>query len=370
MKVALMHDWLTGIRGGEKVLEAICEVLPAADLYTLVYEAGSTNATIENRTIKTSLLQKVPRATRNYRYFLPVLPVFPELMNFDEYDLVVSSSHAVAKNIRVRPDAKHISYIHSPMRYIWDMFDEYFDRYFQGLPGPLYQVSNITIRNLIRPWRWWDKRTAQRIDQIVTNSDFVGQRVASFYQKNYTVINPPVDVADFTPAPNIEKEDYYIVVSALVPYKRVDLVIEAFNRSGRRLIVIGKGPLMDKFQAMAQANVELTGYLEKQTMIDILQRARGFVYPQIEDFGITAVEAQAAGTPVIAYDRGGARETVIDGNTGLFFPHQTIESINQTIDRFEQLDLRPSELMAHAERFNKERFKQEFREFIAKTMSS
>lgn len=368
IKIALVHDWVTSLRGGEKVLEALCELYPNADLHTLVYKEGTTNTTIENRRIVPSLLQKMPWGVKRYGMYLPLLPLFAEMIDLSAYDLVISSSHAVAKNVRTKREATHISYIHSPMRYIWEMFDEYFDRYFNKLPSVLYITLNAAIKLAVKPWRWWDAYTAKRIDHILTNSDFVGKRVERYYNRKATTIYPPVDVDEFIPKHKVDKEDFYIVVGALVPYKRVDLVVDAFNESGRRLVVVGKGAQRAKLEGTAKKNIEFKGFLPREEMIALLHCAKAFIYPQVEDFGITAVEAQAAGTPVIAYDVGGAKETVIAGETGLFFSEQTPQSLNQAIERFEETTFHQGDLIRNAERFSKERFKEQVSQVVENTI--
>lgn len=370
MKVALVHDWLTGMRGGERVLEALCELYPEADLFTLVYQKGSTNEVIEKRKIYPSLLQKFPQAQEKYRLYLPLLPVFAELMDLKKYDLVISSSHAVAKNVRVSSNATHISYVHSPIRYFWDMFDEYFDRYFGKYPQWIQKIANFTIKLGILPWRWWDVYTAKRVDYFVTNSEFVGQRVKEYYHRDYTVINPPVDVDAFIPSSDIKKGDYYIIVSALVPYKRVDLAIEAFNQLGKQLVVVGKGPSLEKLKSMAGDNISFKGFLPRDEVIDLMQKARGFIYPQIEDFGISAIEAQAAGTPIIAYRRGGATETVEEKVTGVFFDEQTPSALAEAVQRLEATEFNPNTLIDHAKKYRKEKFKDTFKTFVEQKIST
>lgn len=369
MKVALVHDWLTGYRGGERVLGALCELYPEADVYTLVWDKGSVPDTIESHSIYTSLLQRMPYGVKRYKYYLPLLPVFAELISLDSYDLVISSSHAVVKNVRTPKGTLHVSYVHTPIRYLWDMFDEYFDRYFEESPKPFYAVARAFLKFAVKPWRWWDVRTAKRVDHFVTNSRFVAQRVKQFYGRDCVVIYPPVAVDDFIPQRKVRKQDYYVIVSALVPYKRVDLAVEAFNRSGRKLVVVGKGPEINRLQKLAKPNIIFTGFLEQKEMIKVLQEARGFIYPQVEDFGITAVEAQAAGTPVIAYAKGGVLETVIDGKTGSFFDQQTPEALNRALGEFEARSFDSRELIDNARRFGKERFSREFSGFISDVLA-
>ncbi|MCA9398063.1 glycosyltransferase, partial [candidate division WWE3 bacterium] len=366
MKVALVHDWLTGYRGGEKVLEALCEMYPDADIFTLVYKEGSTSPTIESHTIKTSPLQYLPSAMTKYRYYLPLLPVFVEFLNVKNYDLVISSSHAVAKNVRVSKGSTHISYIHTPMRYVWDMFDHYFGK-FGSYSFPVRFAAHV-FRPLLQKW---DTYTAKRVNHFITNSDFVGHRVKSFYGRPYTVVYPPVDVDEFIPRSSVTKEDFYIIVSALVPYKKVDLAVRAFLELDKKLVIVGEGPEKQRLEKLSSGgNIEFTGFLPRGEMIEKLQKAKGFIYPQIEDFGITAIEAQAAGTPVLAYGVGGAVETVVDGETGVYFSPQTPEGLVSAIKRFEDINFHPDTLTTHAKLFAKQRFMNEIDSYVKNVLDT
>ncbi len=359
MKIALVHDWLTGWRGGEKVLAAIAEIFPEADIWTLVYESRNIPPFLQQRIIKTSWLQKMPAAKTKYRYYLPLLPLFAELLNLDNYDLIISSNHCVAKNVRSSAATLHISYTHTPMRYIWDLFDHYFGS------QSSYSWPVRTAARILRPFlRFWDAHTSQRVDHFVVNSNFVGQRVRRYYGRDYQVIYPPVEVEKFRPPARVKKEDYYILISALVPYKRIDLALEAFAVNGRRLLIVGQGPEEERLRALAPPNVVFTGYLPQEEMISLLQRARALIYPQIEDFGITAVEAQAAGTPVLAYRDGGALETVREKESGLFFFPQTATALNQSLVEMEKRDWSPLSCIENAQRFSRGRFKREFAAFV------
>ena len=359
MKVVLVHDWITGMRGGERVLEALCELFPEADLFTLVWEKGSASSVIENRKVKTSLLQKMPFGKSKYRYYLPLLPFFADRLDLSGYDLVISSSHAVAKNVKVDSHALHVSYVHTPMRYVWDMFDHYFGE------GTSFSQSVKLAAKAIRPYlQKQDVRKSDRVHHYITNSDFVGNRVKKYYDREYIVIHPPVDVEEFIPKKVVKKSDYYVIVSALVPYKRIDLAVEAFNKLNKNLVIIGSGSEMDRLQNMAGRNIKFTDYLERKEMIKTLQRAKGFIYPQIEDFGITAVESQAAGTPVIAFNKGGATETIVEGTTGVLFDKQDVDSLAEAVKRLEKKSWDANKLIENARRFEKKVFKEKISQYI------
>ena len=331
MRVALVHDWLTGMRGGERCLEAFCEIFPDADLFTLVHVPGSVSPVVERRRVVTSFLQRLPGAGSGYRRYLPLFPAAVRRFDLRDYDLVLSSSHAVAKSVRVPAGALHVCYCFTPMRYVWDLYDEYFG-------AGAGRLTRMAMPPLAAALRRWDRRTAAGVHRFVAISHFVADRIRRAYGREADVIHPPVDVARF----RIEEApgDYYLVVSALTPYKRVDLAVEAANRLRRRLLVVGTGPEAARLHALAGPTVELLGWRDDEAVAELYARCRALVLPTLEDFGITPLEAMAAGRPVIAFGRGGARETVVppggpEPPTGLFFARQVVEDVIDGIRRFE-----------------------------------
>lgn len=372
MRVALVHDWLVSMRGGERVLEAFCELFPDADLYTLVHKPGACSATIERMRIRPSFLDRLPMAHERYRHLLPLFPFAIEAFDFNGYDLVLSSSHCVAKGVITPPSAVHISYVHTPMRYLWDQYGEYFG------PGRAGPITRLGARMFATPLRVWDEASANRVDVYISNSHHVAARVRKRYRRASDVVHPPVDVERFTVRSESEIEDYYLMVSALVPYKRIDVAIEAFRRSGRRLKIVGTGPEASRLEALAGGSVEFLGRRSDEEVAELYSRCRAFVFPGEEDAGITPLEAQAAGRPVIALARGGALETVIGlsesvrrAPTGVFFPEPTVDALSAALQRFEQnLPLfEPLVARRNAESFDRRVFKQRMRELIDRALS-
>ncbi len=354
VRAVLVHDWLTGMRGGEKVLEAFCRLLPGAPIFTLLHLPGTVSGRIESHPIRTSFLQHMPLVGRFYRHYLPLFPRAVESFRLPGVDLVLSSSHCVAKGVEVPAGAVHVSYVHTPMRYVWDLYDAYFG---SGRGG--------TAR-LVMPWlrpllQRWDVRTAARVDHFVANSAHVAARIRRHYRRRAVVIHPPVDTARFRPVPPEEVEDYYLVVSALVPYKRVELAVRACARSGRRLKVVGTGPELARLQKLAGPTVEFLGWQPDAEVARLYARARALIFPGEEDFGITPVESMAAGRPVVAFARGGALETVVGLDdargrppTGVFFLRQNedalvaaLEELEGCLERFD-----PWTLHSHARGFD------------------
>ncbi len=303
-KVALIHDWLTGMRGGEKVLEVFCEIFPEADLFTLLHIPGSVSKTIESRAIKTSFIQKLPFARRRYRNMLPLFPLAIEGFDLNGYDLVLSSSHCVAKGVIPPPGALHISYIHTPMRYVWDMRHDYFGGR-GGLSGRLIALFSHYLR-------MWDVTSSARVDRFIANSAHVARRVEKYYRRPAHVIHPPVECSRF--GLSRERGDFYLIVSAFAPYKRIDVAIEAFNTLGLKLKVIGTGQDGKRLRSMAKGNVEFLGWKSDEELAGYYARCKALVFPGEEDFGIVPLEAMACGRPVIAYGKGGALETIVPLN--------------------------------------------------------
>ncbi len=363
VKIALVHDWLTGMRGGEKCLEVLCRRFPDARLFTLLHVAGSTSPAIERMEITTSFLQRLPGVGRHYRYLLPAMPAAVRTLNVpDDVDLVVSFSHAVAKSVQPPPGVPHVCYCFTPMRYAWHRRDDYFVASGR-LPGTPWGWA----RNLLLDWiRGWDRSTSDRVTHFVAISRTVARRIAECYGRPSRVIYPPVDTRFYTPAARRSEEPYYVCVSALVPYKRIDLAVEACNRLRRRLVVIGSGPEARRLGRLAGPAVTLAGWRADEEIREHLRRARALLFPANEDFGIVPLEAQACGTPVVAYGQGGATETVLPADaagegTGLFFDEQTPESLAEAIARLESHPerFRPEFARRQAERFATDRFERE-----------
>jgi glycosyltransferase involved in cell wall biosynthesis len=354
MKVVILHDWLTGFRGGERVLEALCEMYPDAPIYTLLHLRGSTSPTIESRTIYTSFLDKIPGIYTRYRYLLPLMPIAARSIRIpNDVDLVISSSHCVIKGVKKPKNAKHISYIHSPMRYIYDQFNNYFG----NSAWPIKLMAKA-----FRPYlKWFDKKSNKDIDLLIANSHFVRSRIERHYQEESVVVHPFVDLEDFLEVQKNppKKESYYLMVTALAPNKRVDLAIEAFNQLGFPLKIIGVGSPENTqhLKSLAKSNIEFLGTQNREKVIYYMARAKSFIFPGIEDFGITPLEVLAAGTPIIAYKKGGVLETLTD-KTATFFEKETKESLVSAIQREEEKHY--SDLIERAGLFSKNRFYNNF----------
>jgi glycosyltransferase involved in cell wall biosynthesis len=365
-RIALVHDWLTGMRGGEKVLEALCEVFPEADVYTLVHTSGKVSPTIERHKIYTSFLQKIPGIHRTYRYYLPLMPRAIERFDFSGYDGLISTSHCVAKGAIPGPQTKHWSYCHTPMRYIWDQYDEYFG------PGRASLFARAAMR-LARPsLQKWDIVTVPRVHEFIANSENVRERIRRIYKRESQVIYPPVDVdfySDRSPQSDSAASPFYLIVSALVPYKRVDLAIQAFNHLKKQLLIIGDGPEYDRLRALAGPNIHFSGWLPPEQLRWHYARCEALLFPGEEDFGIVPLEAMAAGRPVIAYRKGGALETVVEGKTGLFFNHQTAEDLLSALERLEPAHFHADEIRQHAQRFSRTRFIQQLRQTFVEVLT-
>jgi glycosyltransferase involved in cell wall biosynthesis len=353
MRLAIIHDWLNGMRGGEKVLEALLELYPTATIYTLFHEPGRVSSRIEKHPIVTSWLNKVPGIYRHYRNLLPLFPGAIERLDLRGFDLIISSSHAVAKGIR-NPGAAHVCYCHTPMRYVWDAEDDY-------SLDPLRSAVFGAVRSRLQKW---DCEAAKRVDYFAANSRFVGQRIRQYYGREAEVIYPPVDTEFFTPSVPGDRGDFYLAVGALVPYKRVDLIIQAFKRLGQPLIVVGSGSELTRLRRMASHNIEVRGWVSNQELRRLYRRARGLVCAAREDFGITVVEAQACGCPVIAFGAGGAIETVLDGTNGVLFSEQDFDDIIDAVNRFERMPWSIEQVRSKVETFSREAFQTKIRKFI------
>jgi len=363
MKVALVHDWLTGQRGGEKVLEVLAEIFPEAPILTLFHFPGSQINKIEEHKIQTSFLQRLPFLRRHYRWYLPFFPMAAELFDLQEFDFVVSSSHCVAKGVIPRPDALHVSYIHSPMRYAWNQYFSYFSS------DKLSFFSKLFIPPIIHTLRLWDESSSSRVDYFIANSKNIARRIEKYYRRKAEVIPPPVDTNFFKPPEKEPEKNYYLIVSALVPYKMINLTIAAFNRSGKCLKIVGQGPDYRKLRKIARSNIEFLGSVQSLDLLLLYQGARALVMPGEEDFGITALEAQACGTPVVAFGRGGACETVIGQKTGLFFSELKVSSLLDVLDKFEGMEFNKKALRANALKFSRETFKKKISGYLRKKWS-
>lgn len=372
LKIALVHDWLTGMRGGERVLEGICELFPRAELFTLLHIKGEVSPVIEDRKIHTSFVQRLPLAKTYYRHYLPLFPTAIERFDLMDFDLVISSSHCVAKGVITSPYSCHISYVHTPMRYVWEMYHQYFGE------NRLGRLGRLLIPYFANYLRMWDVVSSKRVDYFIANSKNVAERIEKHYGRHSRVIYPPVDGGRFKAG---KDEGFYLVVSAFAPYKRIDLAVEAFNRLGLPLKIAGSGQDYKEIKRSCKPNVELLGWVSDEEVTELFSRARALIFPQEEDFGITPVEAQASGKPVIAYGKGGVLET-IDGvwfsndmqeseirwqakPLGVLFKKQTVDELEGAVRFFEgHKDRFLSEYaVENAKRFSKENFKKELFEF-------
>ncbi len=351
MRVALVHDWLTGMRGGEKCLEVFGELFPDAPIYTLVHRPGRVSPAIERHPIVTSFLQRVPGARTRYQRWLPLFPAAIERFDLRGYDLVLSSSHAVAKGVVIHPGTVHVCYCHTPMRYVWQAFEDYFG-------GGRYRFPVSWLLPHAATWlRTWDVVTAGRVDHFIANSRNVAGRIAHYYGREASVVHPWVDTTAFTPDPRVAREDFYLVISALVPYKRLDLAIAACQQKGRRLVIVGSGVERRRLERLARGRVTFLGWCDQPALIDLLRRARALLFPGEEDFGIVPLEAMACGTPVVAFGAGGALETVVDRETGLFYAEQSVTGLADALERLDGLELDPRLARRRAEQFSRENFR-------------
>jgi glycosyltransferase involved in cell wall biosynthesis len=359
MKIAIIHDWLTVYAGAEKTLEQILKLYPQADIFTIVdFLAQKDRGFLAGHKITTSFIQNLPFAKTKYRHYLPLMPLAVEQFDLSGYNLIISDSHAVAKGVITGPDQIHISYVHSPIRYAWDLQHQYLreSKLDKGLKGWM-------ARYILHKIRLWDLRTSNGVDHFIANSEFIARRIWKVYRRESVVIYPPVDVKAFDLCET--KEEFYLTASRMVPYKKIDLIVEAFSvMADKKLIVIGDGPDFEKISGKAGANVTLMGYQTFEVLRDHMQRAKAFVFAAEEDFGIAPVEAQACGTPVIAYGKGGALETVVDGVSGIFFDTQSVESLCEAVERFEAMKFDYAHISAHAHKFSVERFMAEMKAFL------
>lgn len=361
MKKALIHDWYSVYAGAEKCVESFTNIWDDFDLYSLIdfLNDGDRQIILKGKRANTSFIQKLPKAKERYRNYLPLFPLAIEQFDLSGYDLVLSSSHAVAKGVLTGSNQLHISYVHTPIRYAWDLYFQYLKEsgLDKGIKGVMAKYFLHKIRN-------WDVGTANRVDHYIANSNYIAKRIKKIYAKEAAVIYPPVDVDKFQLC--VKKEDYYLTASRMVPYKKIDLIVEAFSKTDKKLVVIGTGPDMEKIKNKAGKNIELLGYQSDDVLIDMMQKAKAFVFAAEEDFGITPVEAQACGTPVICLGKGGTKETVVNGVTGVHFENQNIQDLMQAVEYFEKNEsqFEPVKIRDNALKFGRERFEKEIKSFV------
>jgi len=366
-RIGFVHDWLPVYAGAERVLERMIEAFPQADLYSLIdFLPENQRAFLQGKEVETSFIQRLPFAESKYRYYLPLAPIAVEQFDLDDQDVVVSSNYAVAKGVLTRADQLHVSYVHSPIRYAWDLHHQYLRE--SGLTSG---IRSIVARVILHYMRIYDAITANRVDVFLANSHHVARRIWKTYRRRAQVIYPPVDVDRFEVT--TDKEDYYLAMSRLVPYKRIDLIVKAFaDMPDKELVVIGDGPEMSKIKRAAGPNVTLLGYQPDEAVTYYMQNAKAFIFAAEEDFGIVPVEAQACGTPVIAFGRGGALETVIPGKTGVFFQEQSEDHLKSAVDDFEEIAdrLDPYVIRENAERFSPDVFHAMFTRAVNRAYAS
>ena len=360
-KVAIVADWLTNMGGAERTVLAMHHAFPDAPIFTSVFEADRMPL-FKTADIRTTYLQKLPAKLRSRHQLFPVFRAHAfRHIDLSEYDIVISSASAEAKAIRVKPGTTHICYCHTPIRYYWSHYEEY-------KKDPGFGILDPIIKLIIPPFVWWmrkaDLKTIKGVDYFLANSKEVQARIKKYYHREADVLHPPVDVERFRPRKPVTKEDYYVMAGRQIPYKRMDLAIQACNKLGKRLIVIGQGSEHEKLVALGGPTVEFKTGINDQQIVEYFQKARGFIWPQVEDFGITAVEAMAAGTPVIAYGAGGAFDYMIEGITGVFFAKQTVSSLIDGITRFEQQSFESKKLITHAAQFSEKNFIKNIQDYV------
>lgn len=351
LKVAIVHDWLVGLGGAERVVESLLKLFPQAEIYTSVYRQDKLPI-LQNATIHTSFLQNWPKAKTKHQLYSMLRPIAFEMFDFSDYDLVISSSSAESKGVITRTETLHVAYIHTPIRYYWGGYDDYIAQPGFGVLNP---AARTVLPRVVKKLRYWDFAAAQRPDHLIANSYEVAGRIKQYYKRDSEVVHPPINVERF-----IDKQasqgDYYLIVSRLIPYKRIDLAIQACNRLGKRLIVAGRGSEEKMLTKMAGPTIEFVPYPSDSEVEKLFLNCKAFLFPAFEDFGITPVEAMSAGKPVICYGKGGAIESVVDGKTGLYFGKQTTDSLVKAIEKFEKMEFNPEYIRQHARTFSEARF--------------
>ena len=360
MKVAIIHYWFVSMRGGEAFISTLLDLFPDADIFTHVYDRQAVSDKIAGQKISTTFIQNLPFAKQLYQSYLPLMPLALEQLDLRSYDLVISSESGPAKGVLTSPGCLHVCYCHTPMRYLWDMYHDYKQQ--------VGFIKRLIMVPLIHYLRLWDVTSAQRVDYFIANSNHVAERIRKVYRREAKVIYPPVAVENFSLTR--ELDDFYLIVGQLVGYKRADLAVNAFNKLGKRLVVIGEGEQFEKLKKIAKANIELMGWQPFSTIQEYYAKCRALVFPGKEDFGIVTVESMASGRPVIAFGGGGALETVIQNKTGIFFDYQTEESLIKAINYFENNEqiFLPEACIEQAKKFSSIRFKEEFKKFIDATI--
>ena len=347
-KIAIVCDWLTNMGGAEKVILSLHHLFPDAPIYTTLYDPKRTEG-FEKALIYTSFLQRIPYSQKKHPLFLSLMPMAVESFNLDAYDVVISSSHAVAKGVITKPETLHLCYCHTPMRYAWEPWE--LEYRLQGFPGFMHS----SIQKRIHKLRLWDRLSADRVDHFVANSRYVAQRIQKYYRREAEVIHPPIHVEDYSSG---NPSDYYLMVGRLISYKRFDLVIKTFAKNGLKLKIAGAGPDEAELKKQATNNVEFLGRVSDQDLKKLYQECQALIFPQLEDFGITPVECMASGRPVIAYGHGGALDSVIDGMTGILFQEQTPEALQESLERFQNVSWDSKQIQQHAQQFSETTFQE------------
>ncbi|WP_254443420.1 glycosyltransferase [Ruegeria arenilitoris] len=361
LRVAIVHYWLVGMRGGEKVIESLLDLFPNAVIVTHVYDPDKVSDKIRKQDVRETFISKLPGARKHYQKYLPLMPLALELVDMTEFDVIISSESGPAKGIIPRPDAVHLCYCHSPMRYIWDHYH-------------IYRASAGRLAKLMMPlvahkMRIWDVSSAARVDRFVANSGFIAQRISKYYRRDANVIFPPVEVAEFSVSEDVG--DHYLLAGEMVSYKRADLAVDAFNASGRKLVIVGDGEMRAELEQKAKSNITFLGRVPFAELKRQFATCKALVFPGEEDFGIIPVEVMASGRPVVAYGRGGALDTVLPGVSGVHFHEQTVEALNAAIDTLEAdvaLVNSPKKIQAHAARFDQQVFKAQIAELVAQEL--
>ncbi len=356
MKVAIIHDWLDTNSGAERVLKSIVGLFPRADVFVLVdfFSDEDKKKVFKKNKITSSFIQKLPYAKKHFRNYLPLFPLAIESFDLSKYDLIISSSWAFAKSVKKHKNQIHICYCHTPIRYAWDLYDEYT----KDLPFFKKIIVKLTLKYI----RKFDLKTQSRVDYFIANSHFVANRIKKTYGRDSTVIYPPIDTELFQP--HFKKENFYLTACRLVKYKKTKLIVEAFNKNGKNLVVIGDGEEFETIKKIALPNIKPLGYQSNEVLLDYMQRAKAFIYMAVEDFGIVPIEAMSCGTPVIALNDGGTKESVVDGVTGVKFETQSMESLNKSLEEFEKMHFEPQKIRDHSLNFSQQVFEQKFSNFI------
>lgn len=354
MKVAIAHDWLTNMGGAEKVIINFKQIYPKSPVYTLVYNEKNLDKELQNIKVKTSFLQNIKNARINHQKYFPLMPVAWEQFDFNKYDVVLSSSSSCAKGIITSPNTMHICYCHSPMRYGWEFYYEY--------KNEVGKIKRAILPYFMNYMRMWDVISSNRVDYFIANSQNVANRIWKHYRRKSDVIHPPVK-CDYFNISDVD-EEYFLIVSRLVPYKKVDLAVKTFNEINLPLVVIGGGSQYEYLKSIANSNVKILGRQDNETIKEYYSKCRAFIFPGEEDFGITPLEAQASGRPVIAFSRGGALETVIDGQTGIFFKEQTINSLKEAIIKFQKINFNKHQIREHSFGFDEKIFKRKIQTLV------